>query len=380
MLAGFRVPTATSIAAGCSLQAADVLLARGIGRVLVVTDPGVHGTGAFESFAKGLAASSLEVAVDDGVESNPRVATAQRLGERAREERFDGIVGIGGGSVLDAAKAGAMLATNPGSASGFIGRNLFPEAPLPFFALPTTCGTGSEVTWVSVLSDPEREVKVSIKGDGMFPDAALVDPDLLAELPTHLIASTGLDALTHAIEAVTVSCRNPVSDALGTAAIALLVEWLPRAVQDRESTALFQVARASTLAGMAFGNSDVGGVHCLSESIGGMHDLPHGLLNAALLVPVFESHGDSVVEPLAAVQRVLDPSQDAPAADLAARLLDTLRDLAQVIGIPRFSELEVPEADYDRLAELAVQNGSNDSNPRPMSAADYRAILDSAGR
>ncbi|MEM6707049.1 MAG: iron-containing alcohol dehydrogenase, partial [Acidobacteriota bacterium] len=145
-------------------------------------------------------------------------------------------------------------------------------------------------------------------------------------------------------------------------------------------TALFQVARASTLAGMAFGNSDVGGVHCLSESIGGMHDLPHGLLNAALLVPVFESHGDSAVEPLAAVQRVLDPSQDAPAADLAARLLDTLRDLAQVIGIPRFSELEVPEADYDRLAELAVQNGSNDSNPRPMSAADYRAILDSAGR
>ncbi|MEM6674836.1 MAG: iron-containing alcohol dehydrogenase [Planctomycetota bacterium] len=380
MLAGFRVPTATSIAPGCSLQTADVLRARGLERVLVVTDAGVRATGAFARFLDGLESSALHVAVDDDVMSNPRVATAQRLGERAREERFDGIVGIGGGSVLDAAKAGAMLATNPGPASGFVGRNLFAEAPLPFIALPTTCGTGSEVTWVSVLSDPEREVKVSIKGDGMFPDAALVDPDLLAELPAHLIASTGLDALTHAIEAVTVSCRNPVSDALGTAAIGLLLDWLPRAVQEREAGALFQVARASTLAGMAFGNSDVGGVHCLSESIGGLHDLPHGLLNAALLIPVFESHGESVVESLASVQRVLGPGDGAPAPDLAAQLLGSIRDLARTIGIPSFSELDVPESDYDRLAELAVQNGSNDSNPRPMRAKDYRQILERAGR
>lgn len=379
MLAGFRVPTAISIEAGCALQAADLLLAQRLERILVVTDPGVRATSAFASFAEGLGSSSLEVIVDDGVESNPRVATAQRLGERAREEGLDGLVGIGGGSVLDAAKAGAMLATNPGPAAGFVGRNLFTEAPLPFFALPTTCGTGSEVTWVSVLSDPDRDVKVSIKGDGMFPNAALVDPNLLAELPAHLIASTGLDALTHAIEAVTVACRNPVSDALGTAAIGLLLEWLHRAVGEREPDALFQVARASTLAGMAFGNSDVGAVHCLSESIGGLHDLPHGLLNAALLVPVFESHGESVVESLASVQRVLEPGQDAPSAELAARLLDAIRDLAQAIGIPRFSELAVPQSDYGRLAELAVQNGSNESNPRPMQVEDYRQILERAG-
>ncbi len=379
MLNGFRAPTATSISAGCSLQAADVLLAHGIKRVLVVTDQGVRATGAFAGFAKGLGSSSLEVVIDDGVESNPRIATAQRLGERAREGGFEGIVGIGGGSVLDAAKAGAMLATNPGPAAAFVGKNLFTKPPLPFIALPTTCGTGSEVTWVSVLSDPDREVKVSIKGDGMFPNAALVDPDLLAELPAHLIATTGLDALTHAIEAVTVSCRNPVSDALGTAAIGLLLDWLPRAVQEREASALFQVARASTLAGMAFGNSDVGAVHCLSESIGGLHDLPHGLLNAALLIPVFEAHGEAVVEPLAAVQRVLEPGNEAAPHELAARLLGTIRDLARTIGIPRFSQLAVPRADYDRLAELAVQNGSNDSNPRPMRAAEYRRILDRAG-
>lgn len=380
MIAGFRVPTATSIAAGCSRHTADLLRAHGLERVLVVTDPGVRGTKAFSGFAESLASSSLQVVVDDAVESNPRVATAQRLGERAREEGLQGIVGIGGGSVLDAAKAGAMLATNPGPAAGFVGRNLFTERPLPFFALPTTCGTGSEVTWVSVLSDPEREIKISIKGDGMFPDAALVDPDLLVELPGPMIASTGLDALTHAIEAVTVSCRNPVSDALGTAAIGLLLEWLPRAVQDREADALFQVARASNLAGMAFGNADVGGVHCLSESIGGLHDLPHGLLNAALLIPVFEHHGEFVVETLAGVQRVLDPGNAAPSAELAAGLLDRIRDLAQEIGIPRFAELGVPQTDYERLAELAVQNGSNDSNPRPMAAEDYRQILERAGR
>lgn len=379
MIAGFRVPTATSISAGCSLHAADLLLARGIERVLVVTDPGVRATSGFAAFVEGLASSSLECAVDDGVESNPRVATAQRLGERARQEGFDGVVGIGGGSVIDAAKIGAMLAANPGPVAEFVGRNLFREQPLPFVAIPTTCGTGSEVTWVGVVSDPDRGVKVSIKGDGMFPDVALVDPGLLAELPAPLIASTGFDALTHAIEAVTASCRNPVSDALGTAAIGLLLDWLPRAVQERDASALFQTARASTLAGMAFGNADVGSVHCLSESIGGMHDLPHGLLNAALLVPVFEAHGESVAEPLAAVQRVLEPGREAPPAELAARLLEVIGDLARSLGIPRFSELAVPKEDYGRLAELAVENGSNAASPRPMRIEDYRAILDRAG-
>lgn len=380
MPTGFRVPTHTTIAPGCARRTAEALGARGLERVLVVTDRGVRATAAFATFAAALEAAPLDVTLDDGVESNPRLATAERLGQRAREERIDGIVGIGGGSVLDAAKAAAMLATNDGPATDFVGRNLFSARPLPFVALPTTCGTGSEVTWVSVLSDPAHGIKVSLKGDGMFPDAALVDPELLAELPAALIASTGLDALTHALEAVTVSCRNPVSDALGTAAIGLLLDELPRAVQDHDADALFQVARASTLAGMAFGNADVGSVHCLSESIGGLHDLPHGLLNAALLVPVFESHGDSVTEPLARVQRALVRGGDAPQADLAAMLLERIRDLTDHLGIPRFSALDVPERDHDRLADLAVQNGSNDSSPRPMGAGDYREILKRASR
>lgn len=380
MNTGFRIPTATTIEAGCSLKAADVLRARGFGRVLVVTDRGVRATDAFGAFARHLEASALEVTVEDDVQSNPRVETAVRIGERAREGGFDCVVGVGGGSALDAAKAASMFAENPGPAGGFVGANRFERTPLPFVAIPTTCGTGSEVTWVSVLSDVDRSEKISIKGDGMFPDAALVDPGLLADLPAALIASTGFDALTHAVEAVTASCRNPVSDALGTAAIGLILEWLPRAVHDHDPRALFQMARASTLAGMAFGNADVGGVHCLSEGIGGLHDLPHGVLNAALLVPVFEDHGDAVVESLAGVQRALEPGGEAPADELAARFLDVVRGLARSVEIPRFVDLAVPRADHERLAQLAAGNGSNDSNPRAMGPEDYLRILDRANR
>ena len=378
---GFRSPTHTTIEPGCAGRLHEFVTAVGRAehlRALVITDPGVRVTPGFDRALAALSSSSIEARIDDSVESNPRLSSAARLAARATDESIDVLVGFGGGSVLDAAKAAAMLARNPGDPRTYIGRNRFANSPLPFVAVPTTCGTGSEVTWVAVLSDPENATKVSIKGDAMFPNAAVVDADLLAGLPPHLVASTGLDALTHALEALTVNCSNPVSDALATEASLLLLQWLEVAVHEADGSARQHVARASTLAGMAFGNADVGAVHCLSESIGGIHDLPHGLLNAVLLTPVLRAHGVAVQGPLAAFARRLPGTElAAPDNELAGSFLDRVESLTRACGLPAYADLSVPHdaAARMQIAEAAAANGSNGSNPRPMSVSDYDSLL-----
>ncbi|MCA8955422.1 MAG: iron-containing alcohol dehydrogenase [Planctomycetes bacterium] len=364
-MSSFHALTRVTIEPGCRARAAAAVTELGGHRVLVVTDAFLSRTPAFQHLVQILREASIDVDLFASVESNPRTTTAERLGERARTCQV--VLGFGGGSVLDAAKAAAMLATNDGRALDYVGRNRFTRPPLPFVAIPTTCGTGSEVTWVSVLTDPDKRVKVSLKGEGMFPDIALVDADLLVGMPPALVAATGFDALTHALEATTGLPRNPVSDALAEKAITLLLEFLPRAVSDidHDGQAREAVMRAATLAGLAFGNSDVGGVHCLSETLGGLHDVPHGLANAMLLVPVMRSHGSSIAARLGELD-----------AEGPAHFLGALEQRIADLGIPAFASLGIPRADYPEIAAGAVANGSNAANPRPMAAADYLRILE----
>lgn len=345
-------------------------------RVLLVADPGLLETPWVEIAAGSLAAAGFETVVDSGVEPNPRTTTAERLGARAREERLGVVVAVGGGSALDAAKAAAMLATNPRPVTELAGRERFSETPLPFVACPTTCGTGSEVTWVSVLSDPVAKRKISVKGHRMFPALALVDPDALSTLPSRLVAWTGVDALTHAIEATTCRVRNPISDALAEQAIGLLFEWLPRAVADPagDREARGKVALGSTVAGMAFGNADVAAVHCLSEAIGGILDLPHGLLNATLLVPVLRDQLEVIQDRLGQLSTL----RGCPAASATGSgFLDALEALLEVVGIPAFGSLGIDPARFEQVAREAAANGSNESCAKPMAAPDYRAFLSS---
>ncbi|HXO20118.1 MAG TPA: iron-containing alcohol dehydrogenase, partial [Thermoanaerobaculia bacterium] len=312
------------------------------------------------------------------VEANPRHSTVDRLADRARGEGVSLVVGIGGGSVLDAAKAAAMLIENGGSCETYEGKDRYSAKPLPFLAVPTTCGTGSEVTWVAVISQPERLWKMSIKGESMFPDWALVDADLLKSLPGHLVAWTGMDALTHALEATTGRAANPASDALAARAVGLLFQYLRRAAEDvgRDAPAREGVMQAATLAGMAFGNADVAAVHCLSETLGGRWDTPHGLANAVLLAAVLRSHGAAVTSRLAALDAVLPGGPSgADEAERAERVLLSIEALANALGIPAFADLNIPPKDYPWIAKRAAENGSNASNPRPMGPGDYLALL-----
>ena len=271
-----------------------------------------------------------------------------------------------------------MLATNELRIEQYEGKNRYANAPKPMIAIPTTCGTGSEVTWVSVLTSETTGTKLSVKGESMFPDQALVDADLLRTLPPKLIAWTGIDALTHALECLTCTAANPVSDALATQASSLIFRYLERAVSDTEGDdeAREAMARASTLAGLAFGNADVAAVHCLSEAIGGLYDTPHGLTNAILLTPLLRHHQPYIGRQLASLDRALFPEGGNLSTDDAAEhFLTELEAFTRRLEVPDFKSLGVLEKDHGRLAEWAVRNGSNRSNPQPMSAATYRDLL-----
>jgi len=380
---GFRIPTHVAIDSGCRRRLPEVVRALRAERVLFVSDPGLSATPWPDECRRGLAQLGIECVTFDDVPANPRTVTAEAARDLALEARVDVVVALGGGSALDAGKAAAMLATNAGDARDFAGRERYSRAPLPFVAVPTTCGTGSEVTWVSVLSDERTRAKISLKGESMFPTQALVDADLIATLPANLVAWTGLDAFTHALEATTCSVANSVSDALAEKALALLFAFLPRAVDDTagDREAREAVMRASTLAGLAFGNADVAAVHCLSETLGGRYDVHHGLANAMLLAPVFRSHGSAVEARLAELATVADPEVDlrAPVAERADRFQERLEELVRRLDVPAFASLGIPEDDFAAIAEAAVENGSNASNPRVMSRPEYLAILRALG-
>ena len=336
---------------------------------LLVFDAGLKKTPWPERAHDAIESAGLSVLTFADIEPNPRATTIDEAAELARDSRIDVVIGLGGGSVLDAAKTVAVLLRNPGSCMDYEGRNRFDEPAAPFVAVPTTCGTGSEVTWVSVISDRATLRKISVKGDGMFPTVALVDADLIETLPPNLIAETGMDALTHAVEAFVSRFACPITDVLALEAVRLLLTHLEACVADPgEPEPRTEVMKASTVAGMAFGNADVGAVHCLSESIGGVFDHPHGLLNAILLTPVLRYQIEAIGDRLHALSK----ATGGPDADI----LERIETLAYNVGIMSFDGLGVPAESYDRLSEMAVLNGSNDANRMEMGASDYSCILE----
>lgn len=353
---------------GCVGELPSYLEARFPGKMLVVTDQGVRRTEWFTELESGLPDGARIV---DGIEVNPKADTIDRLASEGRQADIEVVVGVGGGSVLDAAKAIAMLLTNDGSIAQYEGRNRFSNPSAPFIAVPTTCGTGSEVTWVSVVSVPSTGSKISVKGDGMFPKAAFVDADVLATLPTPLIASTGMDAMTHAIEAFISRVNNPASDALALQAIRLLIQHLGPCVREPNlGDHRAHVMHASTIAGMSFGNADVGAVHCLSEGIGGLLDHPHGLLNTLLLVPVLRYQFTEIRDRL----KIISTFLGAPRPEA---LLDRLDHMISGFPIGSWADLAIPTDAFGDIASSAAANGSNSANRRTMQAIDYFRILES---
>lgn len=347
------------------------------GRLMLVTDPGIVGSG----IADRVLSQVKEVNVFDEVEPNPKAKTVDRAGEIAREVKPELVIGLGGGSPLDAAKAVALLAVNGGKIEEYEGREKYRVPPLPVLAIPTTCGTGSEVTWVAVVSHTERCFKMSIKGPLLFPSLALIDPDLLVTLPPSLVASTGMDALTHAVEAYTVKGATFFTDLFARRSIELIFSSLERAYRDirNDAEARGNMMLGSTLAGVAFGNSDVGAVHCLAEAVGGLLDLPHGLLNSVFLPYVMEYNITCTAEKYSEIAGLVGiDERDKTRASLA--LIEEIKGLSRSLKIPSFQELGIEEKLFPEIARKSFENNSNPSNPRQANVEDYEAILRRASR
>jgi len=370
----FRLPTEVHFGQGAISNLPRIIEELPAKRPLLVSDQGVAKAGHVGRLLP--ICQPVDVLLE--IEPNPRHSTINRLAEKVRSLQPDLVIGLGGGSVLDAAKALALLLSNPGRIEDYEGREKYHYPPLPILAIPTTCGTGSEVTWVSVITHTERRFKMSIKGKSLFPKWALVDPDLLLTLPPSLIASTGLDALTHAIEAAIVKPANPFSDMYAREAISLIFDSLPRAYHaiKEDQEAREKMLLGSLLAGVAFCNSDVGAVHCLAEALGGIFDLPHGVANAVFLPYVLEFMVPAAKEKIIRMARWA--GLEAKEEEAVNLFLRQIKDMAKKMNIPSLSELKIKVEDFPEIARRAAINNSNPSNPRLMGEAEYIFLLNQA--
>lgn len=377
----FRVAPSINFGYGISEQTGELTRSLGVERVLLVTDAGIRAVGICQQIEAALSASGISCVIYDQVSPNPRDYECLAAAELARESGAQAIVAVGGGSPIDLAKAAAGLATNAGTVLDWVAPRAFVEMPLPLIAVPTTSGTGSEVTRSSVVNDTTRQIKVSLRDWNIAPKIAVVDPGLTLGLPALLTASTGMDALTHAIEAYTCNKGTPISDGLALHAMRLIGPNLPVAVADGSNrVAREQMMLGSTIAGMAFSNADVAAVHCIAEALGGRYDTPHGIANSTFLpwIFAFDAPADPQRHADVAVALGVATEDDEPgfAAEQASRYLV---DLGRTIGIPRFRELPgIQEDDFPWIASASVANLSNASNARVMDEADYLSILETA--
>jgi alcohol dehydrogenase len=375
----FSIPTQIQFGAGAALQAgstAQELLgsARAAREaVLVVIDPGVTNAAWLGGILGSLSESGLKYECFEEVKPNPRDEDAYKAAALIKEKGYGVVLAIGGGSAMDAAKTAALVAVHGGKASDYAGWGKVPGSVLPVIAIPTTAGSGSEVTSWAVITDSSTHAKLAIGDRKLAPAAALVDPTLMVSLPAGLTATTGMDALTHAIEAYIGGLSSPLNDALALEAIRLVARNLKKAVEDGSDLAAREgMALASTLGGIAINNADVAGVHCMSEALGGMYDAPHGLLNAILL-PYFMEFWEA-----GCAERFAHIAEAFGAAPEPQEAVACVSRLSRSLDLPSLASTGVKQDDLPKLAALAEANVSNPSNPMPMGAEQYLAILTQA--
>jgi alcohol dehydrogenase class IV len=381
----FEFATATRVVFGVDTAQALAGLTRGFGRHALVVSGRSRERGALALECLQLGGA---VTTSFTVAGEPDVDLVRAGVETARQAGCDFVVGIGGGSVIDAAKAIAGLLTNDGDVLDYlevVGRGeALRHAPVPFAAVPTTAGTGSEVTRNAVVGVPDRRVKVSLRSALMLPRLAVVDPVLTVTCPAIVTAATGLDALTQLIEPY-VSCRaNPMTDALCQRGIALAARALPRVMEEPgDLSAREEMSLVSLWGGMALANAGLGAVHGIAGPLGGMFDAPHGALCAALLPHVVGANVRALQERgpdraalarYAGIARAVTGDPDATARDAAT----SIGDLVERMAIPPLREYGVTSADVPEIAARAEEASSMKGNPIRLLPEELRAIVLSA--
>lgn len=377
---GFQTVPDIRFGAGCLAELSALLVGKfKAKRVLLVTDQGLRRTGIIDPLLVDLKAAKLDVEVFDQVIADPPESVILAAADQAKG--VDLIIGIGGGSSMDAAKLAATLCMGEQTLESMYGVDKVTSSRKPLIQIPTTAGTGSEVTPISIVTTGESS-KAGVVSPRLYADIAVLDPTLLLGLPAHITAETGIDAMVHAIEAYTSKIKkNPMSDHLATKALTLLAEHLPlayidgKSLQHRGATML-----GATLAGQAFANAPVAAVHALAYPLGGIYHLAHGLTNALMLPHVLRFNLDGAALLYAELADLLITDCTGSTEKKAVSFIEYMLDLCKKVGLnKRLRDVGIPQDGLLQLAEQAMlQTRLLQNNPKDIELADALAIYQNA--
>ena len=379
----FLMPSVNFLGAGCIDKVGERCQILGAKKALIVTDKFLRNmeNGAVEIVAKHLKEAGIDVAYYDGVEANPKDTNVADGLEIFKKENCDLIVTVGGGSPHDCGKGIGIAATHEGDLYDYAGIETLTNPLPPIVAVNTTAGTASEITRHCVITNTELKIKYVIVSWRNLPMVSFNDPMLMVGKPADLTAATGMDALTHAVEAYVSKDANPVTDAAAIQAIKLIANNLRQVVALGDNLeARENMAYASFLAGMAFNNGNLGYVHAIAHQLGGLYDMPHGAANAILLPHVEKYNLISNPQKFADIAEFLGENIDGLSViEAAEKSIDAMFKLSKDIGIPgSLSEMGVKEEDFEYMAKMALKDGNAFSNPRKGNEQDIVSILKAA--
>ncbi|WP_281486671.1 iron-containing alcohol dehydrogenase [Lysinibacillus sphaericus] len=354
------------------------------GNILVVTDKGIEASGILNKVINSLEGVSTEKHIFNDVKPNPSVTATNAIYESYKDKGIKKIVAVGGGSVIDTAKALAVLFTNGGSISDYFGFDLYQNQPLPVFAIPTTVGTGSEGGHAAVITEDDKELKTKklVFGEALFPKAAILDGDLLLGMPSSLVSTTGMDALTHAIEGYVSRNGSILTDALNLHAVKVIGEAILEAVADTTNvSAMNKMVQASASTGIGMSNGGLGLVHGISHAIGAQFDAPHGIVNAILLPYVLEYNWISNPKKFADIAQALRVNTWGMSVEDAAKAgVKRVKELTLEVGIPaKLNDIGIDKSSIDVLTDIAFSDELYmNANPRNATRKDIYTILSKA--
>lgn len=375
----FEIPTVMKHGLGAIAALADEAKALGMKRPLLVTDGGIVKAGLLPRATDPLKADNLDFAVFDKVAPNPPIAIVDEGARLYAEEKCDGVIGFGGGSSMDTAKSIGVVAANGGSILDYEWADPQPiqhRIP-PTICLPTTSGTGSEVTLWAVITDPKRKIKFNVGGTAKIGAwVALIDPELTLNLPPAVTAGTGMDALAHAIECYTCAYAQPLPDSVALNAMEYVAKHLRVAfAQGQNVAARYGMSMAAMLGALAYGTESAGAAHAMSQSSGGVHDVPHGALTARLLGPVMEYNYLGEPQKFARIAQALgEDIRGLSVWEAAERAVEAVYQLTEDVEIPTLQELGFKEDEIPFLAEIAFKDPQTIGNPRDLSVESYKKI------
>lgn len=344
---------------------------------MIVADKGVVAAGLVSSVEDALKKENISFVLFDEIVPNPRDYNVEKGAELAKIEGVDVLIAVGGGSSMDTAKAIGVLLTHDGRIKDWCGEDLLEREITPVIAIPTTAGTGSEVTPFAVITDTVLSEKLNIFDNKVAPKVALIDPSTILKLPPKIMAACGIDAITHAVEAYTCKIATPHTDAFALYAIELISKHLRGAVDNPNIENCTGMMLGSTIAGLAFGFSDTAGVHCMAEALGGRYDIPHGVANAMILPTVTKYNVVADIEKYAKVSRTMGVNTSEMNEEEAAYAsVDALEKLCKDVGIPKMKGYScINPDDFEELSMAAEKNVSTKDNPREVTAKEFYKLF-----